>query len=56
MTSTRPWTSSLRDVAVKYYDQSGIHSDQRHLRCEGFSAAWIEDADGNTMAITEVPD
>jgi hypothetical protein len=32
------------------------HRRARHLPCEGFSAAWIKDADGNKMAITEVSD
>jgi catechol 2,3-dioxygenase-like lactoylglutathione lyase family enzyme len=44
-----------RGVAFEQYDQPGIRTDERgvfdggHLR-----AAWVNDPDGNTLAITEV--
>lgn len=46
-----------RGVSFEQYDQPGIKTDERGVFNAGrFRAAWIKDPDGNTMALTEVPD
>ena len=46
-----------RGVVFEQYDQPGIKTDERGVFDAGrFSAAWIKDPDGNTMALTEVTD
>jgi catechol 2,3-dioxygenase-like lactoylglutathione lyase family enzyme len=44
-----------RGVVFEQYDQPGIQTDERGIFDAGrFRAAWIQDPDGNTLAITEV--
>jgi catechol-2,3-dioxygenase len=46
-----------RGVAFEHYDQPGLKTDERGVFDAGlFRAAWIQDPDGNTMALTEVAD
>jgi catechol 2,3-dioxygenase-like lactoylglutathione lyase family enzyme len=43
-----------RGVEFEQYDQPGIKTDQRGVfDAGGFRAAWVQDPDGNTMALTE---
>ena len=44
-----------RGVVFEQYDQPGIKTDQRGVfDAGGFRAAWVQDPDGNTMALTQV--
>jgi catechol 2,3-dioxygenase-like lactoylglutathione lyase family enzyme len=46
-----------RGVVFEQYDQPGIKTDQRGVfDAGGFRAAWVQDPDGNTMALTEQSD
>jgi catechol 2,3-dioxygenase-like lactoylglutathione lyase family enzyme len=46
-----------RGVAFEQYDQPGLKTDEQGVFDAGrFRAAWIKDPDGNTIALTEVPD
>jgi catechol 2,3-dioxygenase-like lactoylglutathione lyase family enzyme len=46
-----------RGVEFEQYDQPGIKTDQRGVfDAGGFRAAWVQDPDGNTMALTEQSD
>lgn len=46
-----------RGVSFQRYDQPGIKTDERGVFDAGrFRAAWIQDPDGNTIALTEVSD
>jgi catechol 2,3-dioxygenase-like lactoylglutathione lyase family enzyme len=43
-----------RGVSFEHYDQPGIKTDERGVFAgDDFTAAWIKDPDGNTMAITQ---
>jgi catechol 2,3-dioxygenase-like lactoylglutathione lyase family enzyme len=43
-----------RGVIFERYDQPGIKTDSRGVFDAGaFRAAWVEDPDGNTLALTE---
>lgn len=44
-----------RGVVFEQYDQPGIKTDERGVFDAGrFRAAWIQDPDGNTLALTEL--
>ena len=44
-----------RGVVFEQYDQPGLKTDERGVFDGGtFTAAWIKDPDGNTMALTQV--
>jgi catechol 2,3-dioxygenase-like lactoylglutathione lyase family enzyme len=44
-----------RGVVFERYDQPGLKTDERGVFDRpGFSAAWIKDPDGNTLALSEV--
>jgi catechol 2,3-dioxygenase-like lactoylglutathione lyase family enzyme len=44
-----------RGVAFEHYDQPGLATDERGVFDAGrFRAAWIQDPDGNTLAITQI--
>lgn len=44
-----------RGVVFEQYDQPGLKTDERGVFDAGnFTAAWIKDPDGNTMALTEL--
>jgi catechol 2,3-dioxygenase-like lactoylglutathione lyase family enzyme len=46
-----------RGVVFAQYDQPGLRTDERGVFDAGpFRAAWLQDPDGNTMALTEVRD
>jgi catechol 2,3-dioxygenase-like lactoylglutathione lyase family enzyme len=44
-----------RGVTFQRYDQPGLKTDERAVFAAGrLRAAWVEDPDGNTLAITEL--
>jgi hypothetical protein len=46
---------STHGVSFQRYDQPDLKTDERGVFDAGrFRAAWVEDPDGNTLAITEV--
>ena len=43
-----------KGVSFAQYDQPGLKTDERGVFAgPGFRAAWMEDPDGNTLAVTE---